>query len=133
MTATTPDRFILGLEEPRRSHVPQLHRLIRDAAPELEPEVSGSMIGYGKYHYRYASGREGDWYRVTLAANKRSISMHVVAVEDGTYLAERRADRFPKASVGKSCVRFSTPEDLDLDALRELVRDGAEGPIRSEG
>jgi hypothetical protein len=112
--------------------VRQLHRLIRDAAPELELEVAGSMIGYGKYHYRYASGREGDWYRVTLAANKRSISVHVVAEEDGRYLAERRADRFPNASVGKSCVRFSKPEDLDLNALRELVLGGAEWPVPGE-
>jgi hypothetical protein len=61
---------------------------------------------------------------VSVASRKTGISLYVLALtEDGEYLAESRADRFPKAKVGKSCVRFKRLDDLDEAALRELLAD----------
>jgi len=53
----TPDDYIAALEEPRRADVRRVHDLIRETLPDLEPNVDGGMLGYGRYHYRYASGR----------------------------------------------------------------------------
>jgi len=47
---------------------------------------------------------------------------------DGRYLAESRADAFPKAKVGKSCIRFKRLDDLDLDALRSLLEEAGRLP-----
>ena len=79
------------------------------------------MLGYGRFHYRYASGREGDASLVALANRKQYISLDVLCADAGGYLAERYADRLPKAKIGKSCVRFKRTDDLDLDALRALL------------
>jgi uncharacterized protein DUF1801 len=83
------------------------------------------MLAYGRYHYRYASGREGDWFRIGLASQKRYISLYVTAANGERYVAETYKDRLPKAGIGKSCVRFKRLEDLDRSALESLIREGA--------
>jgi hypothetical protein len=122
MPADTPEQYLAEADEPRRSELVRLHELIRETLPELEPHMASGMVGYGHYHYRYASGREGDWFQIGLANRKTGISLYVVAEsEDGGYLAERYAERLPKASVGKSCVRFQRLDDVDLEVVRELL------------
>jgi uncharacterized protein YdhG (YjbR/CyaY superfamily) len=123
--ATTPEQYIAALDEPRRTDVQVLHDLIRREAPELEPHVGRGMVGYGPYHYRYASGREGDTFRIGLASRKAYISLYVTAATDAGYVVESYQDRLPKADIGKSCVRIKRLDDVDLDVVAALVRDGA--------
>ena len=117
--------YIARLDEPRRSEIQTLHELIQAAAPGLEAEETERWIGYGPYHYRYASGREGDSHLISLASNKAYISIYVNCVADDAYIAESYRERLPKASIGKSCVRFKRTSDLDLDALSELISEAA--------
>jgi hypothetical protein len=117
--------YIAALAEPRRTDVAALDALIREHAPGLEPVVAGKMLGYGPFHYRYASGREGDTTLLGLASQKRYISLYVLCANGGRYLAESYAERLPKASVGKSCVRFARLSDVDPAVLAELVTEAA--------
>ena len=57
----TPREYIARLDEPRRTEVRELHELIRKTVPGLKPHLSGGMLAYGPFHYRYPTGREGDW------------------------------------------------------------------------
>ena len=57
--AATHEEYIEALPEPRRSDIRRLHELIRATVPQLEPTMEFHILGYGTYHYRYASGREG--------------------------------------------------------------------------
>ncbi len=118
---STPERYIDATPEPKRSDLKELHALIRKTLPTLEPAVGSGMIGYGKYHYRYESGREGDTFRVALSANKTGISLYVCAVDDRGFLVEQAATKIGKASVGKSCIRFKKLSDLDLGALADVL------------
>jgi hypothetical protein len=113
--------FIDRLEEPRRSEIAELDALIRDVGPDLEVQAGKDMIGYGPFHYRYASGREGDAHLLALSPRKNYISIYVLCTKDGAYLAESYKERLPKADIGKSCVRFKRPSDVDLGELRELL------------
>ena len=73
--AATNDEYIDGLDEPRRSELRALHELVRAAAPGLAPTMEFGMPGYGKYHYRYDSGREGDAALVSfLVLSRISVS-----------------------------------------------------------
>jgi ankyrin repeat protein len=119
---TTPAEVIAALPEARQASVRRLHELIRTTLPDLPVEARDGSIGYGPFHYRYASGREGEAFQVMLAANRSSISLHVLGADADGYVAERWADRVGRAKVGKSCVRFGKIEDLDLDAVTELLR-----------
>ena len=120
------ESWLDGLPEPRRSTMRAVHRLVRETAPELAPSHVEATIGYGPFHYVYASGREGDTYRVALRDNARYVSLYVMGGDERGYLAEQHAGNLGKASVGKSCVRFKRVDDLDLDGLRTLVRAAAD-------
>ena len=91
--------------------------------PELEPNTDGGMLGYGRFHYRYKSGREGDASLIALSSRKNYISLYVLCADESGYLAEQYVERLPKASIGKSCVRFKRTDDVDLGVLRELIED----------
>ncbi len=122
---TTPRGYIASLPADRRKVVKALHEAIRKAAPKLEPHIASGMLGYGRYHYKYASGREGDAAVVALASQKNHLSLYLCAVEDGEYLAEKNKARLGKVSVGRSCIRFKKLEELDLKVAMELVRKAA--------
>jgi hypothetical protein len=110
------------IPEPRRQDIQTLHNLIQKTVPNLKPRILSGMIGYGSYHYRYASGREGDWSLIALASQKNYISVYVCCTDNGVYLAEEYKDKLPKASIGKSCIRFKKLSDIDLSVLTEIIK-----------
>lgn len=120
--AKTPEEYIKNLPDDRRATFETVHKAILKAIPKLKPRIIYGMIGYGKYHYKSKSGREGDWSLVLLANQKNYISLYVCAAEDGQYIAEKNKDRLGKVSVGKSCIRFKKLEDLNLDVATELAK-----------
>lgn len=123
--ARTHAEYIAAVEESRRDDIQRLHDLVRKNAPELEPTMEFGILGYGRYRYKYKSGREGDWMKIGIANNKSYISLYCCAVDDGRYVAEAFKERLPKADIGKSCVRFKRLSDLDEDVLEELIRKAA--------
>lgn len=123
--AQSPAEYIDRLEEPRRAEIRKLDELIRQTAPHLEPHIMSGMLAYGRYHYRGRSGREGDWFIIGLAAQKRYISLYVSAASADGYLAESYKDLLPKADIGRSCVRIKRIADVDVDILTRLIREGA--------
>jgi Domain of unknown function (DU1801) len=118
--------YLASLPDGRREIVTRVHEVVTDAVPDLEVRMWRTFIGYGTYRYRYASGREGDWFPIGLANNKAYVSLYFCAAEDdGGYLAEKHADRLGKVSVGKSCVRFKRLDDVDLGVVAELAQRAA--------
>lgn len=127
-SASTHEEYLAGLAEPRQGELRALHDLVRATAPELTPTMEFGMPGYGRYHYRYGSGKEGDWAVVMLASNKNYISFYVACTVGERHLAEAYADRLPKANIGKSCVRFKRLSDVDTEVIADLVRYAAKHP-----
>lgn len=77
-----------------------------------------SIVGFGSYHYRYASGREGDFMETGFAARKRAITLYVMAgfSEYGDLLA-----KLGKHDTGKSCLYVKRLADVDQAVLWEMV------------
>jgi len=119
--ATTPEELFALIDEPRKSEMLELHKLILKTVPKLKPKMYGSIIGYGEYTYKYASGRTGEWMIIGLASQKNYISLYICAVEGKEYVAEKHKAEFPKASIGKSCIQFKKIEDIDTKALTNLL------------
>ena len=127
----TPADYIAAVDDERRSDIAALDALVRKHAPNLEPVIMGGMLGYGPFHYRYASGREGEACTLSIASNASYISLYCAAADAKGYVAERYVDRLPKASIGKSCVRFKKLADLDEKALAALIEDTATMSLRT--
>ncbi len=113
---------------PREAELRATDALVVAAAPgidrQLVPVGSGLMLGYGLMPYRPGSAKETTQVPlISLAAQKRHLSLYVFAVVDGHYLAEARAGRLGKGSCGKSCVRFGSLDEVDVVELDRLVRD----------
>lgn len=121
--AKTPKEYIEAIDEPRRSEIQLLYDFIRKTVPTLTPYIEVGMLGFGKYHYKYPSGREGDWALVGLASQKQYISLYVCATIDGQYIAEKYKDKLPKASIGKSCIRIKHAADIDQKVLEAILRE----------
>lgn len=120
--ANTPKEYLDMIDEPRRSEMKTLHTMIMKTIPDLKPHIVSGMIGYGTYHYKSKSGREGDWSMVLLASQKNYISVYACGVDKGVYVADAYKSKLPKASIGKSCIRFKKLADVDLDILMEIVK-----------
>jgi hypothetical protein len=121
--AETVSGFLAGMSERNRAEAKRVHALIRKTAPTLKPGVMGGMLGYGKFHYRYATGREGDTALLALADRADGLSLYGNCVAGDRYLAEKYAKRLGKARVGKSCIRFKKLDDVNEAALISLIRE----------
>lgn len=133
MTAQGGDvaAFLAAVDEPRRSELAALDALVRKSAPAFAPYVASGMLCYGRYAYRYESGREGVAARVAIAVRAKTISVYVAAVDDEGWLAEQAADTLGKVTVGKSCIGMKRLDDLDQPAFVALLRRAA--AIRGPG
>jgi hypothetical protein len=123
----TPAQYIAALPADRRVTIKTLDAAIRKAAPRLKPFVAykGTILGYGPYHYKYASGLEGDAPIVGLSSRKAYVSLYIGGTRQGKTIAEAAAKRLGNVSVGKVCIRFKKLEDLNLPVALELVRDAS--------
>ena len=113
---------------PRGEELRRVDALVTAAAPgidrQLVPVGSSVMLGYGLMPYKPKSAKETTmWPLISMAAQKRYLSLYVSAVVDGEYIAEQRAERLGKVSCGKSCIRFTSLDTVDAGELGALIRD----------
>ena len=130
MTGGSVQSYFAKITDPvKRAEVEQIHAMIRRIAPNLEPKVWGQFIGYGSYHYVYATGREGDWFVLGIGGMmKTGISVYACAAGPDGYVAEKHRDELKPASVGKSCIRFKSLAKMDVDALERVLKEAAAAP-----
>jgi len=89
-----------------------------------EPEMWGdSIVGFGSYHYKYASGREGDWFVTGFSPRKQNLTLYIMAGFDEY---DQLLGKLGKHSTGKSCLYIKKIEDVDMDILKKLVRQSVE-------
>jgi hypothetical protein len=124
-TAKSVAEYFRLIDEPRRSEMKKIHAFILKTVPNLKPFLISGMIGYGKFHYKSQSGREGDWAILALGSQKNYISVYVCAVNAKGYIAEQHRKDFPKANIGRSCIRFSKLADIDLPVLGKVLKEAA--------
>jgi hypothetical protein len=82
-----------------------------------------SIVGYGRYHYRYKSGREGDFLATGFSPRKAALSIYIMTgyADFGGILS-----RLGKHKLGKSCLYVNKLSDIDPNVLAELIRAGLE-------
>lgn len=120
--AKTPKEYIASVKPEHAADVQALDALVRKTAPSLKPFMLSGMVAYGPLHYvSPASGRGIDWAVVLLSSRAQYISLYVCATDGKKYLAEGYAKKLPKASIGKSCIRFKKLADVDRDILAEII------------
>lgn len=121
-TQLAPQAFLSTVEPARRRQDGLALLDLFERVTGFDPVMWGpSMVGYGRYHYRYASGREGDFLATGFSPRKENLSIYIMpGYQDyGDILG-----RLGKHKLGKSCLYVNKLDDIDLDVLAELIRAG---------
>ena len=106
-------------DESKRDDCYEILKMMQDATGE-QPKMWGtSIIGFGTYHYKYASGQEGDWMRIGFSPRKQNIALYFMAgVEKHPDLLEK----IGKYKTGKSCFYIKKLDDVDGKVLKEMMK-----------
>ena len=123
-TNVSVDEFLAAVEnDRRRNDAVTVCELMQEVTGE-EPVMWGpTMVGFGTYHYKYASGREGDWFLVGFAPRKANLVVYIMSGFKGHAAL---MDKLGKHKTGSSCLHINKLDDIDMDILRELVHRSVE-------
>src|SRR6056297_3410285 len=118
-TEVDVDEFLNQIENPvQKKDTLKIIDMMKDITGE-EPKLWGdSIIGFGVYRYKYASGREGDWFLTGVSPRKNNTSLYLsYGYENHTDLM----DKLGKYKRGKACLYIKKLEDVNETTLKELI------------
>jgi hypothetical protein len=106
--------------EQKRNDAYTLLSLMKDISGEKPLMWGESIIGFGTYHYKYESGREGDWFLTGFSPRKNNFSIYIMP---GFGKYDRLMDKLGKHKTGKSCLYINRLSDIDIEVLNQLIRE----------
>jgi hypothetical protein len=111
--------FLNGVENERKRKDSFKILNLMEKTTGMEAKMWGdAIVGFGTYHYKYASGREGDWFLTGFSPRKQNLTLYIMSGFDEY---EPLLNRLGKHKTGKSCLYINKLADVDLDVLEELV------------
>ena len=115
-------------DEKKRQDSYTILELMKQVTGE-EPTMWGdSIVGFGSYHYKYKSGREGDWFLTGFSPRKQNLTLYIMA---GFDQYDALLEKLGKFKTGKSCLYIKKVEDIDLPTLRELIEQSVQHLVDS--
>jgi Domain of unknown function (DU1801) len=119
-TDTDVSAFIQAIEEEqKRKDCEAVMKIMKQASKEKPVLWGGSIIGFGSYHYVYASGNTGDWPLTGFSPRKKNITLYIMPGFDKYEALMKKLGKF---KTGKSCLYINKLSDVDTKVLTELVR-----------
>lgn len=106
-------------DETRRKDCEAVAKMMQKATGAKPRMWGASIVGFGNYHYKYASGREGDWFLAGFSPRKANLTLYIMA---GFREYDDLMARLGKHKTGKSCLYVNTLKDIDMGILEELVK-----------
>jgi len=114
------ESYLQNIEDPdRRRDCLKIYELMADITGKEGCMWGDSIIGFGSYHYKYESGREGDWFITGFSNRKQQISLYIMA---GFKNYDTLMKQLGKHKTGKSCLYIKRLSDIDMNILEELIR-----------
>jgi len=111
--------FLKSVEdEQKRDDSLEIARIMEQVTKEKPKMWGPSIVGYGSYHYKGASGREGDWMLIGFSPRKQNITLYIMP---GFERYPGLMKKLGKHSTGKSCLYIKRLSDVDVDVLKELM------------
>jgi hypothetical protein len=131
-----PREFLIAATEgDRRNDAFRILEMMEEISGEPAVMWGDSIIGFGRYSYRYASGHTGEWLRIGFSPRKRDFSLYIM---DGclSYASDAASDdilsRLGKHKAGKACLYIRRLSDVDEAVLRELITRAVQQPAMGE-
>ena len=115
--------------EQRRKDALAMLELMREITGEKAEMWGESIVGFGIYRYRYASGRQGDWFLTGFAPRKQALTLYIMP---GFERYEALLAKLGKHKIGKSCLYISKLADVDRNVLKEIIAASVEQMRRAD-
>jgi hypothetical protein len=114
------EKFLNGIaDEQRRQDSFQLLEIMK-AATRAEPAMWGtSIVGFGRYQYKYQSGTKGEWFLVGFSPRKQDLTLYIMS---GLERYDTLLKKLGKHKTGKSCLYIKKLGDVDLSTLKQLIK-----------
>lgn len=111
--------FLNGIDnEERRKDCFKLLELFEKWTDETPKMWGQSIVGFGSYHYKYDSGREGDWFLTGFSPRKHNLTIYITA---GFKEYDQIMNELGKYKIGSSCLYVKSLSEIDTDKLKKLV------------
>ena len=123
-TKVSVREFVESVEhDTRRKDAKALLKIFKDVTG-MTPQMWGpSLIGYGRYHYKYESGREGESMMTGFSPRKANLVLYIMP---GYLDLEEKLSRLGKHKLGKACLYINKLADVDTDVLKEIIAYGVD-------
>ncbi|MEI6478372.1 MAG: DUF1801 domain-containing protein [bacterium] len=127
----TVDEYLATLSDPvRLADAKQLLEIMGKLTGQPPVMSYATIVGFGSYYYKYATGREGDSPKVAFSARKEHLVLYgVIFYDHGTGLLEKLG----KYKQGKGCLYIKKLADVDMAVLEEMIRNAYNRPHPAEG
>lgn len=106
-----------------RADARKVAAMMRRATGKRAKMWGASIVGYGTYHYRYASGREGDFMITGFSPRKQALTVYIMP---GFTPFDKLMAKLGKYKTGKSCLYIKRLSDIDEIVLERLIGDSVE-------
>ncbi len=112
--------FLNSVEDIQRKQDAKAALQIMKNITGVKPKMwGGTIVGFGKYHYKYDSGREGEMLKTGFSPRKNALTFYV---SSGINKRPELLERLGKYKTGKSCLYIKKLEDIDLEILQEIIK-----------
>ncbi|HRI05934.1 MAG TPA: DUF1801 domain-containing protein [Candidatus Dojkabacteria bacterium] len=119
ITDTNPIDFIKSIRDERvRADLLVLYDLMKSISKEDGKMWGKRMVGFGSYKYKYASGREGEWFIIGFAPGSTNLTIYNMC---GYEWQKEILSKLGKYKLGKSCLYIKRIADIDIKVLEELL------------
>ena len=120
-TKASVEKFLNGIaDETRREDCFKVARIMEEITGEKPTMWGPSIVGFGSYHYKYASGQEGDWPIAAFSPRKRDLTLYLLP---GFAKSGELMKQLGKHSTGVSCLYIKRLSDIHVPTLKKLIRD----------
>jgi hypothetical protein len=120
-TVQKVSEFIAGIEDKvKRDDCRELMKLMSEITGNRAKMWGPSIVGYGKYHYKYESGREGDFFLTGFSPRKQALTIYIIS---GFNIHPELMEKLGKYKTGKSCLYVKKLDDVDRLVLAQLVKE----------
>ncbi len=118
------EEYLNSVDDPKKRQDGYVILNLMKKITQAEPKMwGGSIIGFGSYHYKYDSGREGDWFLTGFSPRKQNLTLYIMA---GFDRYDELLEKLGKYKTGKSCLYVKKIEDINLEVLEELIKNSVE-------
>lgn len=119
-TAASVETFLAGIGDRDRREDCRTVLALMQAATKAEPRMWGAaIVGLGDSHYKYESGREGDWFRIGFSPRAQNLTLYLPG---GFEKHKDLMKKLGKHKTGKSCLYIGRLSDVDLPTLEKLIK-----------